>query len=276
VAGLFKLNDIKNMTISVKYFCPLSEWELDPEGRATLHRSDEGSKEYIYKKQVNEKIQRDIKEWIELSGRTWKIMSEHPDWESESSPAFGEVQNLSRQIKKLMGQLKELNKEFTQIKNKDSEQAERTLFSNGEIKYIVDKTTGDKYFNESHWIICLKGLALIPGSILWGAARVVEIVSKRFAAIVHGDQPLKHLMHLLLYPFYIAMMVLSAFYTVLCPCSGRKCFAAWERCLYDGLETLQKRPYIAPCFQPQIFGDGTLGPQNQHFFSEDPNEQNSF
>ncbi|MES2273260.1 MAG: hypothetical protein V4487_03625 [Chlamydiota bacterium] len=157
-----------------------------------------------------------------------------------------------------------------------SEEAERSLYSNGEIKYVVDKTTGDRYFNESRWIIRLKGLALIPGSIFWGAMRVVEITSKRFSAIVHGDQSSRHLAHLLLYPFYIAMMVLSAVYTIFCPHDGRKCFATWERCLYNGLQNIQNRPYIAPCFQPQIFEDGTLGPITEHFFLGNSNEKNVF
>jgi hypothetical protein len=143
----------------------------------------------------------------------------------------------------------------------------------GEPKYLIDQTTGRKYGNETKGTVRLKCFLLCFGTpIAHSVAAVINVIYRivKLVTLSHfwiaksGERKYnftarladagKDVLRILLQPFSIIGLELSALFGVFTPYNGRKLYATIERAEYGS--------YIsAPCFQPDptqhLFGGNT-------------------
>ena len=145
--------------------------------------------------------------------------------------------------------------------------------------YVIDQSTGKKYWNESKHILRLKCLALALGTPIVHLIGTMVTVAYKIARLVtfshfwekkEGEKSYsfkerakdagKDLLRVAASPIIIASLELAAIYGMVKPYDGRKLFASIERAMYGG-------SLLAPCFQPQA---------EEHLFGGDINKQNSW
>lgn len=145
-------------------------------------------------------------------------------------------------------------------------------------EYIIDQSTGNRYWNESKGTIRFKCVLLSLGTPLlqplissvagvglsalkilslshfWAPNDITSSLSERLV-----DMSLD-LLKILLWPIVLLGLEISALYGIFNPYDGRKLYASIERAYYGG-------PVIAPCFQPD---------PTRHAFHGDPRKRNAF
>ena len=145
-------------------------------------------------------------------------------------------------------------------------------------RYLIDETTGRKYWNESEKCVRIKCLLLTLGtpfvhpitSIINVGMRVLKLVT--FSHFWIGKREWgydfkarlldagKDLLRIVATPIALVGLELAAVYGLARPYDGRKLYATIERAMYG-------RFILAPCFQPR---------PKYHFFGGNPNQQNAF
>jgi hypothetical protein len=163
--------------------------------------------------------------------------------------------------------------------------SEYMCMGNPEPEYIIDKSTGRKYWNEETSSIRFKCFLLCIGtpvvhfvaSIVNVAAQVVNIAKSFFtpkkeqANLDEKSNFLpknklnisvvdKAIFKITRQPFALITLELSAIYGIFKPLDGRKLYASIERAQYE-------RHVLAPCFQPD---------PTQHLFGGDPKKKGAF
>ena len=135
-------------------------------------------------------------------------------------------------------------------------------YSDGYSKYVVDKTTGDRYWNEPGCVVGSKSFglawatpfvhtfALIAMAIFRAARTAIGYhfwkdtcgwrkvsISQRFIDFAAD------IFKIVMTPISLVGLELSALYGCVSPNNGRKLYASFERVAYGNF-------IIAPCFQP--------------------------
>lgn len=144
--------------------------------------------------------------------------------------------------------------------------------------YIIDQSTGRKYWNESPDIISFKCVLLTIGSpIVQPLALLVAGVglnALKILSLSHFWNPddvnsslterlcdvFVDLLKILSSPLALITLEISAFYGIFNPYDGRKLYASVEKAYYNNA-------FLAPCFQPD---------PNRHAFRGDPKKRNAF
>lgn len=127
--------------------------------------------------------------------------------------------------------------------------------------FLIDQSTGRKYWNESLIVVSFKCLLLTLGTpIIHTIAAVISVVYRIFKILILPEDAGEQALKLLATPFAVIGLELAAIYGIFNPYDGRKLYASIERALYS-------RHLLAPCFQPD--------PQF-HFFGGDPNQRDAF
>lgn len=144
--------------------------------------------------------------------------------------------------------------------------------------YIIDQSTGRKYWNESPNIIRFKCALLAVGSpIVQPLALLVAGVglnALKILSLSHFWAPddinsslterircaFLDLVKIASSPLVLIALEISAFYGIFNPYDGRKLYASIERAYYNGA-------FLAPCFQPD---------PTRHAFGGDPKKRNAF
>lgn len=148
-----------------------------------------------------------------------------------------------------------------------------------ETKYIIDKSTGDRYWKEDHSTIRLKCAALFFATLTLQPIALTLNAVNRIAKLVtfahfwypsQGEYQFKarlkefgkDLLIVATTPLIAVGMLLSSVYgATLSPLDGRKLYATFERLAYsggyqafsvDGMDGKEpNRCFIAPCLQPE-------------------------
>lgn len=145
--------------------------------------------------------------------------------------------------------------------------------------YLIDGSTGRKYFNEEPETIRTKCILLILGTpLIHSIASICNVVYRTFKVLTLAELWLEDneekpyqlkgrlirvaadLAKAVSAPLVLAGLCLSAIYGVFMPYDGRKLYAALERAEYGG-------PILAPCFQPD---------PDSHFFGGDVNRKDAY
>lgn len=146
-----------------------------------------------------------------------------------------------------------------------------SLYSNGEVKYVVDRTTNDLYLNETPGMIRLKGLGLFLFYLVLGMPfALVKMLSRVMEVTTTGT--CENLGYHLFSWAIVILMIFAAAYTIFSPHNGRKVFGSLERLLNHGI---QNPSYIGSCFQPFYYGNGGANSHAGHFFGGNVNTQNA-
>lgn len=138
--------------------------------------------------------------------------------------------------------------------------------------YLIDRSTGRSYWNESKAVVRVKCALLTLGTPIVHAT--VGLATKLFSVITlyplwgNSDSSLKsrfkelgkEIIRLALLPLGVIALEMAALYGIFSPYNGRKVYASLERSFYG--EYL-----LAPCFQPD---------PTRHLFGSDPNKRNVF
>jgi hypothetical protein len=146
-------------------------------------------------------------------------------------------------------------------------------------KYIIDGSTGKKYFNEESSTIRTKCFLLILGTpLIHSIASICNIAYRTFKVLTLAELWLRHdeekpsplkgrltlvaadLAKAVAAPLVLAGLCLSAIYGLFMPYDARKLYGALERAEYGG-------PILAPCFQPN---------PDSHFFGGDANIKGAY
>jgi len=142
-------------------------------------------------------------------------------------------------------------------------------------KYLIDKTSGRRYYNETENVVrfkCLGACVATPfvhaaASLANIAYRITKLVT--FSHFIGKRDALSptnfkaagiDCLRAIFQPVGFVGLELSALYGVLKPYDGRKLYASFERALYG-------RHILAPCFQPE---------PTSHLFGGDPNKRNAW
>lgn len=152
-------------------------------------------------------------------------------------------------------------------------------WKDGEFKYLIDKTTGRSYWNESKGCVGFKCFLLILGtpivhsiaSLVNVAYRIVKLVSfSHFWMDKKGEKSSsfkerlkdagKDLLRVVTTPSVFVGLELAAIYGMFTPYNGRKLYASFERAQYGHF-------ILAPCFQPD---------PTRHALGGNPEERNAF
>ncbi len=142
-------------------------------------------------------------------------------------------------------------------------------------KFIIDKTTGKRYLNESKDTVRDKCILLFLGTIpiqpILFIINSVKLFPKTLSNIAlqikEGNYKkvvkdiAKKIARVVFFPFTLLALVLAAFYGIVNPYDGRKLYASIERVGLVGPILL------APCFQPN---------PTSHFFGSDIEIQNVY
>jgi len=166
-----------------------------------------------------------------------------------------------------------------QIVNTWKEEVDGEKWSDGEAKFLIDQSTGKKYFNESQDVVGFKCALLTLGTpFVHSAASIANLAYRvlRLATFANfwiekdGEKKYsfenrlldagKDLLRIVLVPISILSLELSAVYGLFTPYNGRKLYATIERATYGNF-------ILAPCFQPD---------PTQHAFGGDINKKNAF
>lgn len=146
-----------------------------------------------------------------------------------------------------------------------------------EPQYIIDQSTGRRYFNESKGIVGYKCFLLtlgtpfvhLPAAFINLAYRIAKVVSGShfWAAASHTTtfkarltEAGKDLLRIVAAPLALVGLELAAIYGMGRPYDGRKLYATIERAQYGNF-------ILAPCFQPD---------PTQHALGGDVNKKNAF
>ncbi|MBS3921527.1 MAG: hypothetical protein KGZ37_00055 [Nitrosarchaeum sp.] len=143
-------------------------------------------------------------------------------------------------------------------------------------KFIIDKTTGRGYLNETKKCIRLKCLALIFASpLVHPITSIINVVHKTLKLVslsyfwMNIDNTTKYnfkarlydagkdLLRIITTPLSIVGLELAAIYGLLRPHDGRKIYATLERAMYNNFPLPKDR--LAPCFQPHPTSHGLGG-----------------
>lgn len=145
-------------------------------------------------------------------------------------------------------------------------------------KYIIDESTGRRYWNESKGIVRFKCALLTVGTPLihplTSVVTGVGLSALRVLSLSHFWAPYDinasfseklvnmstDLLKIVIWPLFLLALELSAIYGLISPYNGRKLYASLERAYYDGA-------VLAPCFQPD---------PTRHAFGGDPTKRNAF
>ncbi len=153
-------------------------------------------------------------------------------------------------------------------------------YLDGTSQYIVDESTGDRYWNETKAIVAIKLFSGIFATPLYHlAVGVIQAVFQFFKIITFshfwmskegessysfenrlGDLG-KELVNIISLPFVVTALEASAVYGLLMPYDGRKLYASFERVLLNDYFLL------FPCFQPN---------PERHLLGGDPLKRDSF
>lgn len=138
---------------------------------------------------------------------------------------------------------------------------------NGEPMFLIDRTTGERYLNESRFTVWIKCILLIIGT------PVIHTLLAVCKFVVHFLTGLCLLMKLspieagkefwkafVITPFAVIALLLSAIYGLLNPYDARKLYASFEGLAYG-------RYILAPCFESE---------PTSHFFGGNMNDRNAY
>jgi hypothetical protein len=129
--------------------------------------------------------------------------------------------------------------------------------------YLIDRTTGRRYFNESQGVVRFKCLLLTLGTpIVHTAASIINVAYRilKLVTLSHFWAPKKEesrydfkarltdagkdVLRIVATPFSLLGLELASIYGVFRPYDGRKLYASIERATYGNF-------ILAPCFQPE-------------------------
>ncbi|MBY0529701.1 MAG: hypothetical protein K2P51_05875 [Rhabdochlamydiaceae bacterium] len=146
-------------------------------------------------------------------------------------------------------------------------------------KYLIDMTTGRRYWNESEGCVGFKCFLLTVGTpIVHSVASLVSVAHKviRLVAFFHFWKDVKgekkypfeerlndvgmDLLRVVTTPIVFVGLELAAIYGIFAPYNGRKLYASIERAQYGGF-------ILAPCFQPD---------PKYHALGGNPEKRNAF
>jgi hypothetical protein len=132
-------------------------------------------------------------------------------------------------------------------------------YQDGQPMYIIDQTTGKRYFNETKGCVRTKCSLLTLGTpfvhsiaaILNLAYRILRLITfyhfskddKKYTFKTRLIDAGKDFLRIVATPFSIIGLELSAIYGIFRPYDGRKLYASFERAEYGNF-------ILAPCFQP--------------------------
>lgn len=156
-------------------------------------------------------------------------------------------------------------------------------FYSGKPKFIIDTSTGDKYFNEDKDVIWFKCALLTLGTPLVHAVAAIVTALANLARLItfyhfwktlddkkdhkatydFGTRFLdagRDVFHVLFAPISVVLLELSAVIGLFSPRDGRKLYASTERFTYGHF-------VLAPCFQPE---------PEQHLFGGNVNYANAW
>lgn len=146
-----------------------------------------------------------------------------------------------------------------------------------EPQFIIDQTTGRRYFNESKGVVGFKCFLVTLGTPFVHLPAAVINLAYRVAKVVSGShfwmptsststfkarlaEAGKDLLRIVATPIAVVGMELAAIYGMIRPYDGRKLYASIERAQYGNF-------ILAPCFQPD---------PTQHALGGDINKKNAF
>lgn len=154
-------------------------------------------------------------------------------------------------------------KDFQPI-NRWSHDSSYALQEVDEIPDLIDETTKRLYRNEPEWIIRFKCTLLTVATplvhttagCLYTAAKILKLVTlshfwlpsqaeKRYGLKARLHHAASDMARIIIFPFALLGLELSALYGLVRPYDGRKLYASFERSLYG-------KPLLAPCFQPRL------------------------
>lgn len=149
-----------------------------------------------------------------------------------------------------------------QLSNQWELDSDGPKWSDGDPKYLIDKTTGRKYWNESKDCVRFKCFLLTLGtpivhsiaSLVNMAHRIMKLVTfSHFRMDKEGEKSYsfkerlkdagKDLLRVVTTPIAFVGLELAAIYGMFSPYNGRKLYASIERAQYENFT-------FAPCFQP--------------------------
>lgn len=152
-------------------------------------------------------------------------------------------------------------------------------WEDGSPKHLIDRTTGQKYWNESEEVVRFKCVLLTVGTLFVHAiAGIINIAYRtlKLFSLYHfweskeGEKSYDFkarleeagidLLRIFSEPLAILGLELAAIYGIYRPYDGRKLYASIERAQYNHY-------VLAPCFQPD---------PKKHFLGGDPNKKNAF
>ena len=145
--------------------------------------------------------------------------------------------------------------------------------------YLIDQSTGRKYWNESKGTVRVKCFLLTLGTpIVHAVASAINVAYRilKLVSFSHFWMPKKKessynfkarlgdagkdLLRVITQPWAILGLTFTAIYGVFSPYDGRKLYATIERAQYGHF-------ILAPCFQPS---------PEKHFFGGNPQERNAW
>lgn len=129
-------------------------------------------------------------------------------------------------------------------------------------EYLIDCTTGNRYWNESKTVVGIKaGLLTIGTPFIHAIAAVLNVAYRILKSITgyqfwcekEGERAYdlnsrltdagQDLLRIIAAPLVCVGLELAALYGIVNPYDGRKLYASLERCEYGSF-------ILAPCFQP--------------------------
>lgn len=150
-------------------------------------------------------------------------------------------------------------------------------------KYLIDETTGNKYWNETKKIVRSKCFLLTLGTpfiqpialLINAANKIVKLVSfyhfwkeiplsdvfTNLTQVIRIGDTIEDLLRVAITPIAFVGLELAAIYGLFSPYDGRKLYASIEKAMYDDSFNL------APCFQPN---------PTCHLFCGNPQKRNAF
>ncbi|MEI6243041.1 MAG: hypothetical protein WCP39_06525 [Chlamydiota bacterium] len=151
------------------------------------------------------------------------------------------------------------------------------IYENGKKipEYLIDKTTGKLYWNETKKVVRVKCFLLTLGTpFVHATALIINIAYRIFKLLTfshfrmqghhhfkaHLLETGKDLLRIIAAPLVFFGLELSAIYGLFTPYNGRKLYASFERAEYGNR-------ILAPCFQPNA---------QSHLFGGDPSQRDSF
>ena len=140
----------------------------------------------------------------------------------------------------------------------------------GQPMFLIDRSTGRQYINESENVVRKKCVYLTLGTLFVHAITGIINIAVRILMLgsfahfwLHKEEKYdftgrlwdagKDLVRIVATPFAIAGLEFAAIYGIYSPYDGRKLYASIERALYGDA-------ILAPCFQPE---------PDEHFFGGD-------